>query len=255
MIYQTQYSGTSGNLNYIIRTFFNEPVHLHQSFELLVNLSGEVHLTVDAQSYQLRENDAVLIFPNQLHQLQAESCHCILCIFSAELVSAYSSGHEGVVPVCNQFVPDPLRLEILRGVNRTSPVEDIKGALYLMCGWFDRGAEYRPRQYKHGALLHDIFMFVEKNFCGDCSVEMLAKQMGYSENYLSRYFMKATGTSYHSYVIQYRLEHACHLMRNTNEPILQCALDSGFSSLRSFNRNFSLYIGTTPTAFREKLNS
>ena len=254
MIYQTQYSGTSGNFNYIIRTFFNEPVHLHQSFELLVNLSGEVHLTVDAQSYQLRENDAMLIFPNQLHQLQAESCHCILCIFSAELVSAYSSGHEGVVPVCNQFVPDPQRRDILRSMNRNSPIEDIKGALYLMCGWFDRGAEYHPRQYKHGALLHDIFMFVEKNFRGDCSVETLAKQMGYSENYLSRYFMKAIGMSFHSYVTQYRLEQVCYLMRNTNEPILRCAMDCGFTSLRSFNRNFGLYIGMTPTEYREQMN-
>lgn len=255
MIYQTQYSGTSGNFNYIIRTFFNEPVHLHQNFELLVNLSGVIRITVDEQPYLLRENDAVLIFPNQLHQIHADSCHCILCIFPGESVSAYSTAHEGTVPVCNQFVPDPMRLEILRGMNRDSTAEDIKGALYLMCGNFDRGAEYQPRRYKHGALLHDIFMFVEKNFRGDCSVEALAKQMGYSENYLSRYFMGAIGISFHSYVTQYRLEHTCHLMQNTNEPILRCALDSGFTSLRSFNRNFRLYIGMTPTEYREKLNT
>ena len=101
---------------------------------------------------------------------------------------------------------------------------------------------------------HDIFMFVEKNFRGDCSVEMLAKQMGYSENYLSRYFMKSIGVSFHSYVTQYRLEHVCHLMRNTNEPILRRAMDCGFTSLRSFNRNFGLYIGMTPTEYREQMN-
>jgi AraC-like DNA-binding protein len=28
-------------------------------------------------------------------------------------------------------------------------------------------------------------------------------------------------------------------------------MDSGFTSLRSFNRNFSLYIGMTPTEYRE----
>jgi len=110
------------------------------------------------------------------------------------------------------------------------------------------------RQYKHGALLHDSFMFVEKNFRGDCSVETLAKQMGYSGNYLSRYFMKSIGMSFHSYVTQYRLEQVCYLMRNTNEPILRCAMDCGFTSLRSFNRNFGLYIGMTPTEYREQMN-
>ena len=100
-------------------------------------------------------------------------------------------------------------------------------------------------------LLHEIFLFVEKNFRGDCSVGALAHQVGYSEDYLSRYFMHAVGMSYHSYVIQYRLGQACYLLRNTDEPILQCAMDSGFTSLRSFNRNFSLYIGMTPTEYRE----
>lgn len=251
MIYETRYSGTSGYFNYIIRTFYNEPAHLHQGFELLVNLSGEIRITVDEQPYLLRENDAVLIFPNQLHQIHSDACHCILCIFPGELVSAYSASHEGDVPVCNQFVPDPLRLELLRRINCDSAVEDIKGALYLMCGCFDRTAEYCPRRYKHGALLHDIFLFVEKNFRGDCSVGALAHQIGYSENYLSRYFMNAIGMSFHSYVIQYRLEQACHMMRNTNEPILRCAMDNGFTSLRSFNRNFNLYIGMTPTEYRE----
>ena len=101
--------------------------------------------------------------------------------------------------------------------------------------------------YNRGGVL-----FVEKNFRGDCSVDALAHQIGYSENYLSRYFMNAIGMSFHSYVIQYRLEQACHMMRNTNEPILRCAMDNGFTSLRSFNRNFSLYIGMTPTEYREK---
>ena len=92
---------------------------------------------------------------------------------------------------------------------------------------------------------------LEKKFRGDCSVGALAHQVGYSEDYLSRYFMHAVGMSYHSYVIQYRLGQACHLLRNTDEPILQCAMDSGFTSLRSFNRNFSLYISMTPTEYRE----
>ena len=84
------------------------------------------------------------------------------------------------------------------------------------------------------------------------TIKNLLKENGYSENYLSRYFMNAIGMSFHSYVIQYRLEQACHMMRNTNEPILRCAMDNGFTSLRSFNRNFKLRYGLTPSAYRER---
>ena len=31
-------------------------------------------------------------------------------------------------------------------------------------------------------------------------------------------------------------------------------MDCGFTSLRSFNRNFGLYIGMTPTEYREQMN-
>ena len=92
---------------------------------------------------------------------------------------------------------------------------------------------------------------MEESFGGDCSLKKLAEKTGYDYAYLSRIFRKIVGISYNSYVNHCRLNHACYLMVNTDFPIIQCALESGYESVRSFNRNFKAYLGITPTEYRE----
>ncbi|MBQ7900574.1 MAG: helix-turn-helix transcriptional regulator [Clostridia bacterium] len=43
---------------------------------------------------------------------------------------------------------------------------------------------------------------------------------------------------------------ACYMLNNTNCTVIQCALDCGFTSLRSFNRNFKLQTSLTPQQYR-----
>ena len=57
--------------------------------------------------------------------------------------------------------------------------------------------------------------------------------------------------SYNQYLNIRRLNHAAHLLRNTNDTALNCALESGYTSLRTFNRNFKLYYGITPQEYRK----
>ena len=111
--------------------------------------------------------------------------------------------------------------------------------------------KYR-RQSKDNHLLFEIFSFIEKNFNSNCSLEELAKITGYDYTYLSRYFKNVTNISFNSYVNNFRLNHACYLLNNTNESIMNCALNSGYNSIRTFNRNFKETLGMTPEEFRLK---
>ena len=55
-----------------------------------------------------------MVFPNQIHSLKT-SLHSknVLCIFSPELVSAYSSGVAGLLPEDNSFRPESFYVEKL----------------------------------------------------------------------------------------------------------------------------------------------
>lgn len=250
MFYQYSHFGTAEYFRKEYGKDFSFPVHLHNSFELIIVTFGEMTVTVDNNEYKLKSGEAVLVFPNQLHSLQSRSSRHMLCIFSPGLVKAFCSKAKGRIPVKNTVDVDSYLIKALDNLLPSSSVTEKKGVLYFLCAQFEKGAEYRERNKFDDRLLFRIFEFVEQNHTKDCSLSELAAKTGYSYSYLSRCFKKSTGISFNSYVNQYKISTACYLLRNTDYSILRCALESGYKSLRSFNRNFFASLGITPGQYR-----
>ncbi len=255
MFYQYNHLGSPDYLKIEKNENFSFPPHLHQCFEIIIILSGQMKITVDNKIFILEKNEALLIFPNQIHELQSTSSKHILCIFSPRLVQAYTTKLTDKIPVSNRFYPDEYLIKSLEALDADSSSMDKKGVLYSLCGQFDKQNEYTAKRTDREKLLYKIFAFVEENFNKDCSLLCLSKKTGYDYSYLSRHFKKIVGISFNSYVTHYRLSHACYLMENTEQTILQCAYDSGFTSLRNFNRCFKEYLGITPTQYLKIIKS
>ena len=252
MFYQHMHFGVS---EYFCKEYgedFNFPLHLHNSFEFITIFSGEMTVTVDDRIYTLNQGKSVLIFPNQLHSLQSRHSKHMLCIFSSDLVRAYFSKANEKVPEENIFLPDVFLINAIDNLLPDSSVIEKKGILYSLCSQFDKSTSYKDKIKVYDNQLSRIFEFVEENFSSDCSLKKLASETGYSYSYISRFFKKVTGISFNEYVNQYRISNACYLLKNTNFSVLQCALESGFTSLRSFNRNFIDALSTTPSKFRKE---
>ena len=253
MFYQFQHFGIS---EYFCKEYgknFNFPTHLHQSFELIVIRSGEMEVTIDNNLYSLKKGESVLIFPHQLHSLSSKNCEHMLCIFSPELVKEYSSKVVNKKPVCNMVLLNKYLIDALDNLLVDSSAFEKKGILYSICAEFAKNAEYEKRLSSEESLLQNIFEFVEKNYNDNCELLSLAENTGYSYSYLSRYFKNITGISFNTYKNRYRINKACYLMDNFNYSILHCALESGYKSIRSFNRNFKNTLGITPIEYRSKL--
>ena len=169
--------------------------------------------------------------------------------FSPRLVQSHFTKLTDKIPKNNKFCPNKYLIGALEKLNATSSSADKKGILYSLCGQFDSQGEYIAKKTDNEKLLCKIFYFVEENFNKDCSLLSLSKKIGYDYSYLSRHFKKIVGISFNSYVTHYRLSHACYIMENTEQTILQCAYNSGFSSLRNFNRCFKDLLKITPTQY------
>ena len=99
MFYQFNHLGSPDYVKIESGNDFNFPPHLHQCFEIIIIKSGEMKITVNSNKYILKENDALLIFPNQIHSLESENSEHILCIFSPQINGKYSDFHPKV-PFC-----------------------------------------------------------------------------------------------------------------------------------------------------------
>ncbi len=231
---------------------FDFPTHLHGSFEFITVTEGEMTVTVEGKSYPVTRGNGVLVFPDQPHSFKTEvhSRH-YLCIFSPELVRAYSKYCAACVPECNLFAVDEFYLKRLTEINETSSITELKGLLYSVCGAFDSTAVYTDRTAENTKLLQKIFEFVEKNYNGKCSLSTLADITAYNYVYLSRYFKERTGITFTDYVNRYRINQACYLLKNSEKNILSISYECGYESPRSFNRNFLSIMHKTPGEYRK----
>src|SRR4029453_13631302 len=81
-------------------------------------------------------------------------------------------------------------------------------------------------------------------------VRRLAKISGTSEAHFARSFKHAFGLPPHRYLLTRRIEKATALLRDTDLPITEVALDTGWSSLGTFGRIFRDITGKSPVEFR-----
>ena len=80
----------------------------------------------------------------------------------------------------------------------------------------------------------------------DLSLTALADTLGLSKPHFIRLFRNTTGTSPHRYVVQKRIERARELIRASNAPLADIALDVGFASQSHLHRIFQRTYGVTP---------
>ena len=78
----------------------------------------------------------------------------------------------------------------------------------------------------------------------------MSRQIGYSPYYCSEQFHRIAGITIKEYMARRRLSLAAIAIRDTDRPLLDIALDYGFSSQSALTRAFVNAFGCTPAAYR-----
>lgn len=84
----------------------------------------------------------------------------------------------------------------------------------------------------------------------DWPIRRLARVSGVSEAHFARSFKEAFGLPPHRYLLTRRIERATALLRDTDLPITEIALLTGWKSLGTFGRTFHDVTGEQPSALR-----
>lgn len=78
----------------------------------------------------------------------------------------------------------------------------------------------------------------------------LAKEVGYSETYLSKKFKEEMGQTISDYILKTKMEHAKILLTTTTKNVQQIAEELSFHSHSYFCEQFKKITGISPTSFR-----
>jgi AraC-like DNA-binding protein len=99
-------------------------------------------------------------------------------------------------------------------------------------------------------LLERIFNFVHDNYTKHVTLDDAAAAANLSKFYFSRFFKEQTGQTFHVYLSRVRISRAEELLAGSDLPVTEIAYRCGFSSLKTFNRLFRTFTGTSPSRYR-----
>lgn len=99
--------------------------------------------------------------------------------------------------------------------------------------------------------LRAIHAFIEQRYASRISLGEVAAQCHLSREAFCRYFKKETGSTFVTFLNQYRIAHARRMLL-TGHSVSEACFSCGFESLSYFNRIFRNVTGENPSRFRKK---
>ena len=140
-------------------------------------------------------------------------------------------------------------------VNRSSIIDRLTEVLFLqllnkyivdnkeISGFFSALKNHR---------IHHVLELIHKNPEIQWSIESLGEKIGMSRATLARQFKSAVGTTPISYISNWRIMKAHHLLKYSSRSIEQIAETVGFSTARTLNKAFLRHYSYTPSELRKR---
>jgi AraC-like DNA-binding protein len=107
------------------------------------------------------------------------------------------------------------------------------------------------RYKSHHEILERVFSFIYSNADNpDITLEDAANAAAMSKFYFTRFFKEQMGQTFHDFLSRLRINAAQEYLIESEMSITEIAYHCGFSSLKTFNRVFKIYVNATPSEYR-----
>lgn len=261
-------------------TDFHMAPHAHDRVEIMYLLRGHCRIQIfeddRQQGFTMGVGEFVFIDAGTMHALQVdEECYMVNVEFSF-------SPAPPLMTMQSLMEASPTLAQWLRELSPCQRGKDDSGMLYAALSAvvddFSHAADvdaalkelHIAQMLVHlaTALMDDKaagkgFVYVRRcvrllseRMSDDVRIEELAKELGISAAYLQRLFRQVHGMTIIDYLNRMRIERAKLLLLNTDDPVVEIAMEAGFNSRQHFTRVFTSMERVSPQEYRrEKRNS
>ena len=112
-----------------------------------------------------------------------------------------------------------------------------------------------PKTFAATGYAETIMEYVCEHYNQPLSLPLMAKVVGLSPQYLSKYFKRATDMGVAEYINLIRLEYANENLVNSDVTVTEAALNNGFPNVKTYVRLCKSVYGMTPTEFRKAMRN
>lgn len=96
-----------------------------------------------------------------------------------------------------------------------------------------------------------VMEWIKANYYTNLTIQEIAKEFGYNQDYLSSLFKKTTGVTFIQYINQTRVNMAKSLITNYDVSIKEAAYTCGFQDEKYFMKIFKKFEGMTPSEYKK----
>lgn len=236
--------------------------HLHDSYEIYINLSGDVSFRVEDQVYAISRGDIILTSPNQRHRCiyHSDCVHEHFCIwikglpllddalanrFANQSLIAFSEADtETLIDHCFGLYESCQKETALR----FRAAHHFFGILDLICNGkqMATSAQSLPVQFTQ------ILLYISRHFQEpSCNVSLLCEKFFISKSSLRRQFAACFQTTPSAYIESRRFSEAKKLLL-TGHSVQYTCFHSGFSDCSYFVMRFRRKFGMTPGQYQKQ---
>lgn len=246
---------------------FGPAVRNHFLFHYIISGKGTL-VSTNSQGtddeYQLEGGHGFLIWPGQRNTYIADQHDPWAYVWiefdglkAQELIVEAGLGYDHPIYIShNNVEKEKLKQEMLtiaQDKNLMS-VESI-GHLYLFLGALINSSSMRKKVA--GGNLREFYVreaiaYIEQHYQSPITVEDIASYCNLNRGYLSKIFGTVLSTPPQAFLVAYRLNKACELLKITNKPIGEISAMVGYHNQLHFSRTFRQKYGIPPSLWRQQ---
>lgn len=121
---------------------------------------------------------------------------------------------------------------------------------YYLEDFFRKIEPFLQKSKKNSIYFEQCLSYIADYYDVQISVRDIADSINIDRTYLYKLFKKNLGISPQAYLLNYRIDKACDLLRTTARSVTDIAYSVGFRDYSDFSRQFKAHKKITPTAYR-----
>ena len=253
---------------------FQIPVHWHDEFEIIYVRSGFLAVSISGESYIGKTGDAFVVSPGNLHLMGSQSGTVDYYTFlfplkyisfrtddmlDEKLLEPLNSGHLMICPrvkdtakeLCEQLIEIYMAKKDESESKIATQVRTKIILLQFILEMWKKGFVIENDTSGRNTVEKEMVSYIQQNFTGKISLREFGEQFHLSEKYISRYFKEHFHITLSQYVTYLRLEHAKQLLQDTDIPVTDVAMQSGYQNVSYFIRSFQKAYAVSPLKYRK----
>ncbi len=239
---------------------YNFDSHFHSKTEIAYCFSGFQKVKVGNTVYTLQKGDAVIIFPNVVHEyikydlepdMETESISLICeTDYLGKVFPDLLLKQPGSPFIKSDLVPDNSALAFEKMKESKEESELVGWTLVALSGLI-KNLDLIPFKKSNGLnLAPSLISYINVNFQKPLTIKSLGKEFGYSSSYIAHVFYDQLKIPFRTYLGAVRSEHAANMICTTTKSLTEIAYDCGYNSLNTFCRCFKKHFSKTPSQYK-----